>query len=579
MRWTITTLALFLTAWALFGPRPTAAQGKPPELIALYPAGARQGTTCRVSALGTFERWPVRGWCDDPALSVVADTDKGMLWVGVADDAPPGLRWIRLADDEGATAPRPFLVGNLPEVRDIEPNDDPSRAQLIDRANVAVTINGRLERDGDVDGFAVDLRRGETLVASLEANRRLGSPMDGVLQVATPDGFVLAHNDDDHERDPQLVFEAPADGRYVVRVFALPVAPNVKIVLSGAESFIYRLTLTTRGFLDHPYPQAVSRHDRATARIAIAGWNIPEPARMLTLSPSVPDPTADEPGAEVVPLSHPGLGNDTVLRLLDHPGLVEAEPNPPESPQDVSPPISVSGHIDFEGDADVYRFRARAGMPVAIRVDSRSLGAPIDPTLHVLDAEGRVVAEVDDSDDGRDAALRFNAPADGDYGAVVRDLNGASGPRAVYLLTIAPVVPDVRLSLAAERFTLAPKPGESLKIPVTVERLDGFARPIEIDAVGLPPGVISAPVVSEPAGESARSVTLTLTLGPNTGPFSGPFRIIGRVRDGQSSRSRTARAPLSGSGGGRPRRRAPARGPSADQFWLTVGKSVPETSR
>ncbi len=112
------------------------------------------------------------------------------------------MRWVRLYDEEGATSLRPFLVGALPELVEVEPNDDPRRPQAV--AAPRVVVNGRLAKPGDVDGFAVKLDQGETLAADLEADRHIGSPMDAVLQVVSAEGFVLAQNNDTVGRDPRI---------------------------------------------------------------------------------------------------------------------------------------------------------------------------------------------------------------------------------------------------------------------------------------------------------------------------------------------------------------------------------------
>src|SRR5690606_24365660 len=151
------------------------------------------------------------------------------------------------------------------------PNDDPAQPQTIEPG--AVTINGRLAKSGDVDGYAVSLKAGETLVASMLANEGLGSPMDAVLEVATPEGFVLAHQDDDRGLDPLLIFQAPADGTYVIRTFAFPATPTSSIRFAGGADFIYRLTITTGGFLDYPAPLAVNRE--SPEPVEIHGWNVP----------------------------------------------------------------------------------------------------------------------------------------------------------------------------------------------------------------------------------------------------------------------------------------------------------------
>jgi hypothetical protein len=54
-------------------------------------------------------------------------------------------------------------------------------------------------------------------------------------------------------------------------------------------------------------------------------------------------------------------------------------------------PGGASGHIDHEGDIDVYRFRARKGERVIAEVYGRRLGSPIDSLIDVLDRAGRSI--------------------------------------------------------------------------------------------------------------------------------------------------------------------------------------------
>src|SRR5262249_16056256 len=159
------------------------------------------GTTVEVTAAGTFERWPVQAWVSGRGVSVESGKDKGKLSVIVAADAVPGTYLLRLYDEHGASSLRPFLVGTLPEVRGRERNDDPKSPQGLQGSCV---VNGKLEKAGDVDGFAIECRQGQTLVAALEANATLRSPMDGVLQIVSPEGFVLAQDNDTRGLDPFL---------------------------------------------------------------------------------------------------------------------------------------------------------------------------------------------------------------------------------------------------------------------------------------------------------------------------------------------------------------------------------------
>lgn len=50
--------------------------------------------------------------------------------------------------------------------------------------------------------------------------------MDGILQLLSAEGFLLEENNDDHGLDRQLVFTAPKDGAYLLRVFAFPSGPD-----------------------------------------------------------------------------------------------------------------------------------------------------------------------------------------------------------------------------------------------------------------------------------------------------------------------------------------------------------------
>lgn len=543
-------IAAVVLAW------PALVSAKPPTLTALFPAGGQRGQTVEVSASGSFGHWPVRGWVDGSGVEIEAG-DKGTLKIKIAEDAAPGLRWVRLHDDEGATEPRPFLIGTLPEVAEVEPNDDPKAPQTLD--STTVVVNGKLAKSGDVDGFAVSLKAGQTLVASMEANQRLGSPMDGVLQVASPDGFVLAQNDDDHGRDPQLVFEAPGDGRYLVRAFAFPATPNSSIQFAGGSDFIYRLTLTTAGFLDHVEPLAVTQGESAS--VTGSGWNIPEAAQTLTVEPG----TLDEVG-------HALLGNTADLVRVSDPVLSEAEPNDPAHPQGISVPVAVFGRIDPARDVDVFQFSATKGKPLVIRVESSTLGHPLDPVVRVTDATGKTIAEMDDPGSGRgrgrrgaskthDPELPFTAPADGDYHVQVRDLHGRGGPRFVYLLSVAAPRPEARLTLKATQFTVAP--GKPIDLPITVERLAGFDGAIEIALDGDHDGLNAPTVTSEPKGDSSKAVTLKLTA-EDAAP-SGPIRIVGKVK-GVESKPLAARAPIEGFNA------------SIESIWLTVPKPKEEST-
>ena len=569
--------------WFLLIAVPYASLADPPEVTHLFPAGAQRGQSGEVTAGGRFESWPVRVWVEREGLQVKPLEEKGKLEVSVAGNASPGVYWMRFYNDEGSTTLKPFMVGTLPEILEKEPNNDPRVPQKLDLA--AVTVNGvlksarssgrgrrgRSRRGGDVDGFAVSLRAGQTLVASIEANRRLGSPMDGVLQVVSADGFVLAQNDDAPDLDPQLVFPAPSDGTYTVRVFAFPAEQDSSIRFASGDQYVYRLTLTTNGFVDHSYPLAVAKED--PSRLELIGWNIPPEARTSVVRPSdtIDDVTGDP---TLATLHHPGLANTTEVRLEPHATALETELNDSDNAQPIELPVTVTGRINPAGDADVYEFQAKKDQKLLFVVESRSLGLPLDPILRLMDAAGQTLSEADDVDrNKRDAELSFTVPRDGKFHLEVRDASRFGGLRYVYRLRALLAEAEFVATVAADRFTLTS--GEPLEIAVSLEARNGFDGEVEIAALDLPAGVVAKPVKAKPRQRASRgkrrrsrsqpggaaAAKLQLTVEPNSqaplAAFSGPIRIIARST-GSRPISRTASATI------------PGVTASTTKIWLTV---------
>jgi len=501
----------------------------PPKLDYLFPAGAQGGGTVEVTATGTFERWPVKAWADAKGIDIKPGKSSGKLTITVAKDVEPGICWIRLYDEQGASALRPFFVGMLPEVLEKEPNDDPKKPQVL--AASSVVVNGRLDKANEVDTFAVKLSKGQTLVASLEANRTLRSPMDGVLQILSADGFVLERNDDYHGFDPQIAFTAPKDGTYMARVFAFPSVADSTIRFAGKENYIYRLTLTTGPYVEYTYPLAVERG--TPTAVELIGWNVPDELRKFPVNPPK---------------------GPTGMKLFDariaNPFFVNVEPNPViakvkatrEEPMKVATPITISGRLDKPGDIDVYRFKATKGEKLAIRIESVALGFTLDPVLKLTTDMGKAIQQSNAKKIASEPVLDYTVPQDGTLGLEVSDLHGHAGMRYAYRLRIGAIAPDFELKVAADTFTIAA--GKSLDIPVTTTRVGGHTQEITYTVEGLPSEITMTP--------SAKALKLQST---GKLAFSGPLRIVGTAKDGTVRSAFVPNAEL---------------GRSIEHLWLTV---------
>ncbi|HEX7450204.1 MAG TPA: hypothetical protein VF306_21775 [Pirellulales bacterium] len=497
-----------------------------PDIKYLFPAGATRGATVQVTAGGNVGGWPAQVWVNRPGIQAVAGEEQGKFSVTVGADAPPGVYWLRIFNAEGAAAPLPFLVGALSETNEQEPNDSAAKSQALPSASC--TVNGRLEKRGDVDTFAVSLSKDQSLVAAVAAHETLGSPMDPVLQIVSPRGVVLAHSDDERGLDPLLNFMAPSDGVYLVRLFAFPATPDASISLAGGETFIYRLTVTTGGFVDAALPLAVSR--AASTTVEACGWNLADAEKRLSLTPAAEQTSVD--------LFAPPWAGGFSLPVVDRPSLCETEPNDLAHPQSVGLPATLSGRIAENGDQDAFRIHLAKGTAWRFKAESRALGYPLDSVLRLADRSGKMLATSDDAGKSIDADLSFTSPADGDYTLVLSDLYGHGGRRYFYRLALEPLEPDFSLTVAQHAYTLAAD--KPLEVPVTIDRRQGFSGDIEISVVGLPEGVTCSPVKSAAQGDTAKAVKLTIT---GSAAFSGPIRMVGTAAE-PNGRRRFAETPL-----------------------------------
>lgn len=502
-----------------------------PKITRLSPPGMQRGTTAEIKLIGKPGDGKLQLDLKSEQLKFEISEKMDAATVTASEDVTPGVHWLRFYNEFGATELLPFFVGMIPEVAETEPNQEYSSAQAIE--NASVIINGVLDKSADVDVFSVPLKAGQTLVASVMANRELGSPMDAVLQLLDPNGTVLVHNDDDHAFDPQIAFTATTDGTYHVRIFAFPSAPNSTIRLANGADYVYRLTLTTEAFVDYTIPLCVAAESDQT--VTLHGWNFGE-----NVSVSVPM-AAD-------PFVIPNANNVFSIEKTSVPSLSERD-----AVESLKLPSCVTGVIDAEKQKDTFKFQAVKGEKWTFQVHARRYHSLLDPVVKVTDDAGAVLKESDDRDrEDRDAEALVVFKKDGTHQVTITDRYAHGGERFFYLLSCLKTEPDFEATLNATHFELSDKP---LEIAVAINRKNGFAEEVTVQAVELPDGVTAEAVVSEPKGDTSKSVTLKLTRTDTAQSFSGPIRI---ACEGESGVKRLATIQI------------PNSNTTLDDPWLTV---------
>jgi len=184
-----------------------------PYVSHVFPMAGNPGKTIQVEPIGSAKLAK-----DHVALSV---PDK------------LGVQQVQLDLDGVKTNPATFIVSDLPQYIEQEPNDDPEKANRI---TLPVGINGRIGKKRDIDYYLFAAKKGKAIRFELKARRfgtLLNSSLHGILEIMTPKGLVVASNDTTHGLEASLVFIPSVDGDYLVRIRDL----NSK----GAESAVYYL--------------------------------------------------------------------------------------------------------------------------------------------------------------------------------------------------------------------------------------------------------------------------------------------------------------------------------------------------
>jgi hypothetical protein len=197
------------------------AVGELPLVTRMFPLGARIGSTTIAS---------IAGW-NLPSDRLQLD----------ARPSADGVRRTIVCSGQYLSDPVSYAVSDLPECNEVEPNDDRGNAQGV---ALPIVVNGRVNPPGDVDVYSFKGYTGEEVVAEVIA-RRLGSPLDSLLQLTDASGTVLAWNDDHedpeaglvtHHADSYLRARLPKDGTYYAR---LSDAQH-----HGGDDYAYRLRLS-----------------------------------------------------------------------------------------------------------------------------------------------------------------------------------------------------------------------------------------------------------------------------------------------------------------------------------------------
>ncbi len=515
LAWFVIVLALFL---------PGVARAGDPQINSLAPYGMQRGTEATLTINGSGLATVKELLFYTPGFTVKKiETEKDDVLkavVAVSADCQLGNHALRIRSLGGVSNLRMFTVGNLPEVAETEPNSRVDQAQKI---SLNVTVSGVIQSE-DVDHFAVELKKGDRLNVELEG-LRLGNVssaafFDPVLSIRSADGTELVKSDDAPlvNQDCLCSLIAPQDGKYIVQIR--------DVAFGGGNNSPYRLHIGT-----FPRPTAVfppAGKPGETLNVRWIGDLAGEFSQQITL------PTDGKAEAAIVAQDvHASAPSPNTLRVSELAATNEHEPNDEvkTATSGASAPLAMQGIIERPGDVDFYRFTAKKGQQLDVKVYARKpFRSPLDAILTVHNAQGGTIASNDDTG-GPDSFVRVPVPADGDYLISVRDQLKGGGPDFVYRVEITETKPALVIRLPERRqyisTTLVVPQNNRNAVMVAAQR-QNFNGELAIEFEGLPPGMYAETI---PMGAGVQEIPVLFHTDPQAAPAGALVGITGRTTD------------------------------------------------
>jgi hypothetical protein len=383
-------------------------------------------------------------------------------------------------------------------------NNTMAGAQKLD---LPCVVAGRIEAIEDVDFFKIEAKEGETLSFELFCARLqdrihdLQKHAKPMLTLYDAEGRELAANDHFFFADPMLSYKVPKSSAYYLQVR--------ESTYDGDPRWVYALLATNRPYASHVFPMA--GNPGRTVEV--------EPIGSASLAkPRVPLQVPSRLGVQQLQLDLGGtLTNPVTFLVSDLPQFREQEPNDtPETATRITVPAGINGRIGKARDLDHYVFAAKKGQALRIELKARRFGTLLNSGLHgvleVMTPKGVVLAG-NDATHGAEASLVYTPTADGDLVLRVRDLNSKGGDRWVYYVEIEPQRPDFTVRCDPDKAMIGP--GTSTAWYVHVNRLGGFAGPVDVQIKGLPKDVTASPLTIPPTmTQGVMVITASATATP-----------------------------------------------------------------
>lgn len=440
--------------------------------------------------------------------------------IAISPDAELGPRFWRASGGWGGTRPRPFLVGDLPEFIETEPNSQPEQAERI---SLPVVVNGQIAGERDQDYFVFAARAGEVVVCDVMA-ARIGSPLDPVIAITDRDGRRQDVREVRVGNDPVVAFRVPQSGDFRLHI--------ANLGFGGGPAYVYRVTLSAQPFAVHAFPPG----GRINETREVETYTLTGTDRFRTTKEKVTFP------ATVGPFLFRGR---IPLVAGELPEIAETDENHSfKTALELAPPVAVNARFLTPDKENWFRFTAKKSEAFSIACQPFPAGSAALPVLMIVAADGATLAKASavDAPDG-EILMEWRAPTDGTYRLRLHDLqHGVRGGRDfIYRLTVRRSQPDFGLRLDPDYVNVVQ--GGKTEFDLFVRRTGGFTGPIDLMVAGLPEGVKIEPARIP---DNQTRVKLTVSAKGDTRPTDALVSLRGTAIIGGKPVERQAAVPSFG---------------------------------
>ncbi|HEV3435796.1 MAG TPA: hypothetical protein VG122_00460, partial [Gemmata sp.] len=312
--------------------------------------------------------------------------------ITIAPDTELGTKFWRVSSAFGGTRPRPFLVGDLPEFIETEPNSLP---ELAERITLPVVVNGQIAGERDQDYFVFAGKAGEVVVCDV-MSARIGSPLDPVIAITDLNGQRQDVQEVRVGNDPVMAFRVPKTGDYRLHV--------ANLGFGGGPAYVYRITLSTKPFAVYAFPPV----GRINETREVETYTLNGTAEFRATKEKVTFPAT---------VGQFFLRDSIPLIASNLPEVAETGDNhSSKTAMELTVPVAVNGRFLTADEEDWFRFTAKKGEAFTIACQPFPRDSIASPVLSILATDGTAIIKASAVDmPEREILLDWRAPVDGTY--------------------------------------------------------------------------------------------------------------------------------------------------------------------